>query len=82
VKCSGQFSTATLRNISARGLQIEGDELPAIGAYVSPFVDGLSIPSGEIVWKHGRLAGIEVFGELSWTSIIPWVRSLVKQSTN
>jgi hypothetical protein len=82
VKCGGQISTATLRNISARGLQIEGDELPALGAYVSPFVDGLSIPAGEIVWKHGKLAGIEVFDELSWTSIIPWVRSLVRRSAN
>jgi hypothetical protein len=71
-----------LRNISARGLQVEGEELPAIGTYVSTFVEGLNIPAGEIVWKRGRLAGIEVFEELSWTSIIPWVRGLVKQRVN
>jgi hypothetical protein len=82
VKCGGEIFIATLRNISARGLQIEGEELPAVGAYVSPFVDGLSIPSGEIMWKQGSLAGIEVVDELSWTSIIPWVRSLVRQSAN
>lgn len=79
VKCGGQFWLATLRNISARGLQIEGDDLPAVGAYVSVLVEGLNIPPGEVVWKRGKLAGIEVMEELSWTSIIPWVRGLVKQ---
>jgi hypothetical protein len=63
-------------------LQVEGDDLPAIGTYVSAFVEGLIIPPGEIVWKRGRLAGIEVFEELSWTSIIPWVRGLVKRGAN
>ncbi len=77
VKSGGQFWIATLRNISARGLQIEGDELPAVGAYVSPFVEGLNIPPGEVVWKRGRLIGVEVMEELSWTSIIPWVRKTV-----
>lgn len=82
VKCGGQFWIATLRNISARGLQIEGDELPSTGAYVSAFVDGLNVPPGELVWKRGKLAGIEVMEELSWTSIIPWVRAIVKQGSN
>jgi hypothetical protein len=79
VKCGGQFWLATLRNISARGLQIEGDDLPAVGAYVSALVEGLNIPPGEVMWKRGKLAGVEVMEELSWTSIIPWVRGLVKQ---
>jgi len=82
LKCGEHFSLATLRNISARGLQVESDDLPAIGTYVSAFVEGLIIPPGEIVWKRGRLAGIEVFEELSWTSIIPWVRGLVKRGAN
>lgn len=82
VKCGGQFWAATLRNISARGLQIEGDDLPAMGAYVSAFVEGLNIPPGEVVWKRDRLAGIETIEELSWTSIIPWVRGLVKREAN
>ena len=82
VKCGGQFWVATLRNISARGLQIEGDELPAIGAYVSAFVEGLNIPPGEVVWKRGKLAGIEVIEELSWTSIIPWVRTMARQGAD
>ena len=79
VKCGGQFWPATLRNISARGLQIESDTLPAIGAYVSAFIEGLTIPPGELVWKRDLLAGIELFEELSWTSIIPWVRGLAKR---
>lgn len=67
-----------LRNISSRGLQLEGDELPAAGTFVSVFVDGLNMPSGEVVWRRDKLAGIEVIEELSWTSIIPWVRKIVK----
>ena len=79
VKCGGQFWLANLRNISARGLQIEGDELPSAGAYVSVLTEGLNIPPGEVIWKRGRCAGVELMEELSWTSIIPWVRMLVKQ---
>ena len=82
IKCGGQFWPATLRNISARGLQVEGDALPAIGAYVSAFVEGLNIPPGEVIWKRGKLAGIEVLEELSWTSIIPWIRSSAKSGAN
>lgn len=79
LKCGGQFFPAMLRNISAKGLQIEADELPAMGAYVSAFVEALNMPPGEIVWIKGKLAGIELMEELSWTSIIPWVRTLVRQ---
>lgn len=82
VKCGGQFWSASLRNISANGLQIEAEELPAVGAYISVFVEGLNIPSGEVIWRRGNLAGIEVFEELSWTSIIPWIRSVVRKSAN
>ena len=78
VKCGGQFWLARLRNISARGLQIEGDDLPAVGAYVSVLTEGLNIPPGEVVWKRGKLVGVEMMEELSWTSIIPWVRTLVQ----
>jgi hypothetical protein len=78
VKSGEHFRPAMLRNISARGLQLEGEELPAPGTYVSVFVEGLNIPPGEVIWKRGNLAGIEVFEELSWTSIIPWVRGVVR----
>lgn len=79
VKFGGYFSLAALRNISARGLQLEGDELPPVGTYVTVFIEGLNIPAGEVIWKRDRLAGIELFEELSWTSIIPWVRTLVRK---
>ena len=78
----GNFWVATLRNISAHGLQLEGDDLPSIGAYVTLFIEGLNIPPGEVVWKRGRLAGVEVIEELSWTSIIPWIRAIVRSGAN
>jgi hypothetical protein len=78
VKCGGQLWPATLRNISARGLQIEGDGLPAAGSYVSVFIEGLNVPGGEIIWRRDKLAGIELLEELSWASIIPWVRNAIR----
>jgi hypothetical protein len=79
IKAGEHFRMATLRNISARGLQLEGDELPAMGTFVSVFVEGLIIPGGEVVWQRGNLAGIELLEELSWTSIIPWIRGVVRK---
>src|SRR6266567_4217163 len=79
LKWSQSLSLASLRNISARGLQLEGDELPTMGTYVAVFVDGLNIPPGEVVWRQDKLAGIELFEELSWTSIIPWVRQMIRK---
>ena len=80
VKAGESFRIATLRNISAKGLQIEGDELPAVDAHVTAFIDGLNIPSGKIVWRREKLAGIEMADEISWTAIIPWVRGLIRHS--
>jgi hypothetical protein len=77
IKC-GQLLPAVLRNISALGLQLEGDDLPARGAYVEVFIEGLSVPPGEVVWSKGNLAGVELFEELSWTSIMPWIRETVR----
>jgi|SRR3954447_20890039 hypothetical protein len=82
IKSGEHFWHSTLRNISAHGLQLEGDELPALGAYVTPFIEGLNVPSGEVVWKRDGLVGIEVLEELSWTSIIPWIRAIAKKSAN
>jgi hypothetical protein len=82
LKWGEHFLTAMLRNISARGLQVEGEGLPAMGSYVSVFVEGLNIPPGEIIWRRDKLAGIEVFEELSWNSIIPWVREAIRKGGN
>jgi len=80
IKCGETFSPAMLRNISSGGLQIEGNELPATGTYVSVVVEGLNIPGGELIWSRGELAGVHLFEELSWTSIIPWVRSTIRKT--
>jgi hypothetical protein len=82
VKWSQNVSLAVLRNISARGLQLEGNEMPPIGTYVAVLAEGLNIPPGEVVWTRDKLAGIELYEELSWTSIIPWVRQMIRNGAN
>jgi len=79
IKKGEDFVPAVVRNISARGLQLEGDALPPIGSYVSLFVEGLNVPAGEVIWRKDRLAGIELLHELSWSSIMPWIRELVRR---
>jgi len=81
IKCGANFWPAMLRNISSGGLQLEGAEVPPVGTFVSVFVEGLTIPSGEVLWSRRELVGIELLEELSWTSIIPWVRSTVRKET-
>ncbi len=81
VKFAENLSSAVLRNISSGGLQLEGEDLPPVGTYIAVFVEGLNIPPGEVVWRRGNLAGIEVFEELSWTSIIPWIRTAIRKDT-
>lgn len=81
IKCGENFCPAMLRNISSGGLQLEGRDMPPVGAYVSTFVEGLNVPSGEVIWSKGELIGVELLEELSWTSIIPWVRSSVRKNT-
>jgi PilZ domain-containing protein len=82
LQCAGMLAPATMRNISARGIQIEGKGLPPAGTFISLFVEGLNIPGGEVVWSRGNLAGIELFEELSWTSIVPWVRDVMRKGAN
>jgi hypothetical protein len=53
--------------------------MPSVGAYVSLFVEGLNIPAGEVLWSKGELIGVELLEELSWTSIIPWVRNTIRK---
>jgi hypothetical protein len=82
VKRGEDFIAATVRNISARGLQVEGDMLPPVGTYVSIFVEGLNVPPAEIAWRKDKLAGIELFEELSWASIMPWIRETLKNQAH
>jgi hypothetical protein len=76
LKWGANLALATLRNISAGGLQVEGEELPARGTFIQVFLDGLIVPPGEVVWAKGKLAGIELLEDLSWTSLIPWIREV------
>jgi hypothetical protein len=76
LKWGASLEPATLRNISASGLQVEGEFLPPCGTFISVFVEGLNVPAGEVVWQKGDLAGIELIEELSWSSIIPWIREV------
>ena len=76
------MAPATMRNISARGLQIEGDDLPPRGTFVSLFIEGMNMPSGEVVWQKGNVAGIELLEELSWSSIIPWIREVGRRNAD
>jgi hypothetical protein len=78
VKKGEDFLPVTIRNISAGGLQVEGDGLPVPGTFVSIFIDGLIVPSGEIAWCKDKLAGIELLEDLNWSSIMPWVREQVR----
>jgi len=76
MKWGGSLAAASLRNISARGLQVEGADLPPRETFVSLFIDGLVVPAGEVVWRKGELAGIGLMEELRWSSLMPWVREM------
>jgi hypothetical protein len=80
VKRGEDYLPATVRNISAGGLQVEGDSLPPAGSYVSMFIEGLNVPPGEIAWQKDNLAGIELLEELSWSSIMPWIREVGRRT--
>ena len=82
LKWGASVAAASLRNISARGLQIEGEGLPPRDTFVSIFIDGLVMPAGEVVWSKGNVAGIELIDELSWSSIMPWIREQGRKAAN
>jgi hypothetical protein len=76
VKWSASVSDAVLRNISARGMQVEAGGLPPRGTYVSIQIEGLNVPSGEVMWRKDTVAGIQLIEELRWTSLMPWIRKV------
>ena len=80
LKWGSSMAAATLRNISARGLQLEGPDLPPRGTFVSIFIESLNVPPGEVVWTKGDLAGVELLEDLSWSSIIPWIREVGRRT--
>lgn len=82
IKWSANLAATTLRNISARGLQVEGDGLPEKDTFVALFIDGLVVPAGEVVWRKGTFAGIELMEDLKWTSLMPWVRETGRKAAS
>ncbi len=74
LKWAATVCDATLRNISARGMQVEADDLPPRSTYLSIQIEGLNIPPGEVMWRKDNLAGIQLMEELRWTSLMPWIR--------
>lgn len=80
IKWGISMAVGTVRNISARGLQVEGADLPQRDTFVSLFIEGLAVPAGEVVWRKDNLAGIELMEELSWSSIMPWIRELGRRA--
>ena len=79
LKWGEHFEAALTRNISASGIQVEGDHLPPVGTYCALFLNGLNLPAADVAWRRDRLAGLEFFEELSWASIIPWVKSMSRR---
>jgi hypothetical protein len=75
LRWSGNLRAVALRNISAGGLQVEGEDLPPPDTFVTPGTEGLNLPSAVVVWRKGGLAGLELMEELAWSSLMPWVRS-------
>jgi hypothetical protein len=65
---------------ATRELQVEGEGLPPRDRFVSLFIDGLVAPAGEVVWRKGDLSGIELMEELSWSSIMPWIREVGRKA--
>lgn len=76
LKWGASVCNAILRNISARGMQLQADGLPPRGTYLSIQIDGLNVPAGEIMWRKDDLAGIQLMEELRWTSLMPWIRKV------
>ena len=76
LKWGATVCDAILRNISARGMQMEADGLPPRDTYLSIQIDGLNVPAGEVMWRKDNLAGIQLMEELSWTSLMPWIRKV------
>lgn len=82
LKWGANVAAVALRNISAHGLQVEGDDLPPRDTFLSIFIERLIMPAGEVVWSKGRLAGIELMQELNWSSIMPWIREMARKAAH
>ena len=71
IKKGEDFLPVMLRNISAGGMQVEGDALPPLGDLHLHLHRRDHRPARRNRWRKDRLAGIELIEELSWSSIMP-----------
>jgi hypothetical protein len=74
LKWGATVCDAVLRNISARGIQLEARGLPPKGTYLAIQISDLNVPPGEVMWRKDNLAGIQLMEQLCWTSLMPWIR--------
>jgi hypothetical protein len=80
VELDGEFTSAIVRNVSAGGVQLEGQSLPEVGSDVRLFIEGLNVPPAKVIWKKGELAGLQFTVELPWASVFHWVREVARTS--
>ncbi len=69
IEQSGQVTNVKLRNLSADGALIEGDDLPIEGSQVMFRRNDLAI-MGRIAWVHGRHAGVEFLAPLDARDVL------------
>ncbi len=80
VKWAEHLEGGFVRNISSTGIQVEGAALPPQGTLASLFVEGINLPPAEAVWRRTGLAGFEFLEEVSWASLIAWVREASRKA--
>ncbi|WP_404339506.1 PilZ domain-containing protein [Sphingomonas sp. MMS12-HWE2-04] len=66
---------ARTRNISQGGACLEGKVELAAGETANLTFDGLRPLRGSIRWVRGNLAGVAFDEELSWQTLMPWLRN-------
>ena len=82
IKWGIDVAAATLRNISAGGLQLHGEGLPPRDTFVTMYVEGLNLRSGIVMWQKANLAGVEFMEELGWSSLMQWVRETMRNQAS
>lgn len=63
LEMSGRTLTVKLRNLSAEGARIEGDDLPIEGTELM-FRKGALAVAGRVIWSEGKQAGISFANQL------------------
>jgi hypothetical protein len=74
IEAAGSSTPVRMRNLSAEGVLIEGDELPIEGTIVLFRKNELKAP-GQVVWVKGRRAGIAFDTKLDPETVLRHVPS-------